>query len=82
MGFINSGHSFMNIATSLLEGTEAKIEVNDVIIGGKTMEELIVKFKDFLEHCRYHNIKLSKRKLQVGTTILFAGMVIGGGDGS
>ena len=46
------------------------------------MEELIIKFQAFLERCRYHNIKLSKRKLQVGATILFAGMMIGGGDGS
>ena len=82
MGFINSGHSFVNIATSLLEGTEAKIEVDNVIIGAATMEELIVKFRAFLERCRYHNIKLSKRKLQVGATVLFAGMMIGGGDGS
>ena len=29
-----------------------------------------------------HNIKLSKCKLQVGMTVLFAGMLIGGGDGS
>ena len=63
MGFINSGHLFINIATSLLEGTEAKIEVDDVIIGAKTMDELIKKFKAFLECLRYHNIKLSKRKL-------------------
>ena len=72
----------MNIATSLLEGTEAKIEVDDVIIGGKTMEKLISKFKVFLECYRYHNTKLSKRKLQVGATVLFAGMMKGGGDGS
>ena len=52
MGFINSRHLFVNIATSLLEGTEAMIEVDDVIIGRKTMEELIVKFKVFLKCCR------------------------------
>ena len=80
MGFINLGHSFVNIATSLLEGTEAKIEVDNVIIGTKTMDELITKFKALLEHCRYHNIKLSKRKLQVGTTMIFAGMLIGRED--
>ena len=33
MGFINRGHSCVNRATSLLEGTEVKIEVDDVIIG-------------------------------------------------
>ena len=33
MGFINSGHSFVNIATSLIEGTDSKIEVDDVIRG-------------------------------------------------
>ena len=82
MGFINSGHSFVNKATRLLEGTNSKIEVNDVILGAHTMEELIEKFKAFLEHCRIHNIKLSKRKLQMGMMVLFAGMLISGGDGS
>ena len=82
MGFINSGHSFIMIATSLLEGTEAKIEVDNITIGTKTKDELISKFKALLECCRYHNIKLSKRKLQVGTTVIFAGMLIGRGDGS
>ena len=47
MDFINRGHSSMNIATSLLEGTKAKIEVDNVIIGAVTMEELIVKFQPF-----------------------------------
>ena len=60
VGFSNSGQSLVNIATSLLEGTEAKIELVNVNIGTKTMKELIMKFKAFLEHCRYHNIKFSR----------------------
>ena len=82
MGFINTGHRFVNIATRLLDRTDSKIKVDDVIIGACMMEELIEKFKAFLEHCWMHNIKLSKRKLQMGLTVLFAGWHIGGGDGS
>ena len=66
----------MNIATSLLEGTDSKIEVDDVILGARTMEELIEKFMAFLEICQMHNIKLSKRKVNVGMTVLFARMLI------
>ena len=70
------------MATSHLEGRDSKIEVDDVILGSRTMDELIEKFKTFLERCRMHNIKLSLCKLQVGMTLLFARMLIGGGDGS
>ena len=49
MGFMNSGYSFVNIATSLFEGTDSKIEVDDVIQGTHLMEELIEKFQAFLE---------------------------------
>ena len=52
-----------SIATSLLEGTDSKIDVDDLILGACTMEELIEKFKAFLEHCWMQNIKLSRRKL-------------------
>ena len=51
MSFINSGHSFVNIATWLLEGTDSKIEVDDIILGAHTMEELIEKFKAFVDRC-------------------------------
>ena len=46
------------------------------------MEELIEKYKDFLERCQMHNIKLSKQKLQVGMMVIFASVLIGSGDGS
>ena len=57
------------------------MEVDEVFIRMKTVEEAIKKFRQFLLRCRQHYIKLARRKLQFRITVDFAGMRLGGKDG-
>ena len=72
MGFVNSGHRFANIVSHLLADLNLNMEVDDVIVGGHTVEEVTAKFKEFLLHCRKHNIKHATSKLQFAMTVEFA----------
>ena len=62
----------MNTVSRFLADLPLTMEVDDVLIRGKTVEEAIERFKQFLlrSFCE-QNIKLARRKLQFGTTIDF-----------
>ena len=50
--------------------------VDDALIQAPTKQELLRKFKIALECCRSNNLNLSRKKLQFGTEIEFAGHII------
>ena len=51
MGYVSTGHCFLNIPTRLLEGLDCHMEFDDIIMGAVSILELTKKFKDLLFHC-------------------------------
>ena len=50
--------------------------VNDVLIHGRTLDELKQKLVNFLQFCREKNLKLKPSKLNISETVEFGGAVI------
>ena len=50
--------------------------VDDIIIWAKTHEEMWSRINIVLERCKSHNITISRKKLEIGEEIEFAGHVI------
>ena len=50
--------------------------VNDILMTGKTKDELLEGIEQVLERCKEHNITLSDSKMQMGTELKFAGHII------
>ena len=78
MGFINSGHSFVNNLSLLLSDLDVLSEVDDILLEGSTEDEVLHKFELLLIRCRKFNIKISRRKVQFGESVKFAGLTLGG----
>ena len=81
MGFINSGHSFVNNLSLLLSDLDILSEVDDILLEGSTEDEVLHKFELLLLRCRKFNIKISWRKVQFGESVKFAGVNLGGENG-
>merc|ERR1712082_83033 len=81
MGFINSGHSFVNNFCLLLSDLDGLSEVDNILLEGSTEDEVLHKFELMLICCRKFNIKISKRKVQFGESMKFAGVTLGGENG-
>ena len=78
MGFCNSGHSFVNNLSLLLSDLDVLSEVDDLLMEGRTEDEVLHKFELLLIRCRKFNIKISRRKVQFGESVRFAGLTLGG----
>ena len=50
--------------------------VNDILMTGKTKDELLEGIEQVLERCKEHSITLSDSKMQMGTEVKFAGHII------
>ena len=81
MGFINSGHAFVNNLSLLLADLELLSEVDDILLEGASEDEVLHKFELLLQRCRKFNIKISRRKVQFGEEVKFAGVNVGGKNG-
>ena len=81
MGFCNSGHQFVNNLSLLLVDLEVLTEVDDLLIEGSTEVQVLHKFELLLLRCRKFNIKISRRKVQFGQSVRFAGLTLGGESG-
>ena len=66
----------------LLTGLSLTMEVDDCLIGGKSVEEVITELEEFLDRFWMQNIKLTRQKLQFGCKVIFTGMKLGGEDGT
>merc|ERR1712041_18926 len=81
MGFCNSGHSFVNNLSLLLSDLDVWSEVDDLLMEGRTEDEVLKKFEELLIRCRKFNIKISRQKVQFSETVRFAGLTLGGENG-
>merc|ERR1712041_15489 len=81
MGFCNSGHSFVTNLSLLLSDLDVLSEVDDLLIEGSKEDEVLHKFELLLLCCHKYNIKISRRKVQFGETVRFAGLTLGGENG-
>ena len=81
MGFINSGHSFVNNLSLLLSDLDVLSKVDDILLEGSTEDEVLHKFELLLIGCRKFNIKILRRKVQFGESVKFAGVTLGGENG-
>ena len=50
--------------------------VDDTLIWAKDMKELVARTRIILDRCRENNITISKKKLELGNRIHFAGHII------
>ena len=62
MGMINSCHKFFNMVSRLMTSLDLTMKVDNCVIGGKNIEEVVTIFNEFFNRCRMHNIKLTRRK--------------------
>ena len=70
MGYAPSGHHFNRVIQKAMEGIErVHIEVDDLLIEGRTEKEAIQTFHEVLQRCRDYKIKLARFKLQVGEEV-------------
>ena len=51
-------------------------KVDDMLIWAEDMDQLIERTHIILSRCREHNITISKKKLELGSKINFAGHII------
>ena len=52
--------------------------MEDLLIEGATEDQVLDKFVLLLQRCRKYNIKISRRKVQFGQIVKFAGLTLGG----
>ena len=50
--------------------------MDDILLHGRTLEELNIKIENFLEFCRDQNLKLKPSKLTISEEVEFGGAVI------
>ena len=81
IGFTNSGHCFVNAPSILIADLDVITEVDDCLLEGATEDQVIDKFVQFLERCHKFNIKISRRKIQLGPVVNFAALTLMGGQG-
>ncbi|XP_059085528.1 uncharacterized protein K02A2.6-like [Tigriopus californicus] len=78
MGLNASGDEFCARGDRALAGLAGvKKIVDDVLVCGDSFSDLITKTKAVLQRCKEHGITLSKAKAQVGSSVKFAGYIIG-----
>ena len=78
MGLSASGDEFCLRTDKALVGIPGvKKLVDDVLIYGKDDDELIERVRQVFEKCKEWSITLSKTKYQFGSTVKFAGFILG-----
>ena len=58
------------------DGREAIKNMDDVLIHGRTLEELKKKLEVFLKYCEEKNLKLKPSKIVISEEVEFAGTAI------
>ena len=77
MGLSSSSDEWCRQSDRAIEGLAfTKKIVNDNLIWASTLPELVEHIKIVAERCKSMNIILSKKKLQIGSELPFAGLVI------
>ena len=77
MGFNASGDYFCQVTDRALWGIPGiKKEVDDILGQGINNKELAEQLRQVLQRCSDNNITLSRKKMQVGPLVNFAGFVV------
>ena len=78
MGLCSSSDEFCRRTDEAFSGLQGTIKlVDDILIYGSTPLQLQKRFEAVLKKCREHSLTLSHAKVQTGTEVKFAGMIIG-----
>ena len=77
MGLNPSGDEFCFKTDYAFEGLDIEKIVDDILLQAETLEEIYRLLYAVLLRCREHNLTLSRGKLEVGTSVKFAGYLIG-----
>ena len=77
MGLNASSDEWCRHSDVAVEGLEWCMKiVDDIIIWATTPDEMWARINIVLERCKSHNITISRKKLEIGEEIEFAGHVI------
>ncbi len=79
MGFVSSGDWFNLLTDRVLKNTVAGVqkEVDDILGCAKDNATLAKQLREVLQKCQDNNITLSKKKMEVGDEVHFAGFRVG-----
>lgn len=79
MGLSSSGDHWCLASDAALEGLK-NVEklVDDILCYGETLEELLLTLEAVLKRCDEYGIKCTRKKIQYGTSITFAGFKLSG----
>ena len=78
MGFISSGDWFNLLTDRVLKSVHnTQKEVDDILGYAKDNASLAVQLREVLKRCHENNITLSKKKMEVGDDVHFAGFRVG-----
>ena len=74
MGLNCSGDEFCRRSDDALRGLPGVIKlIDDILIYASNYEELITRVEAVLQRCTEHNITLSRKKIEIGDKVTFAG---------
>ena len=74
MGLNCSGDEFCRRSDAALEGADGYLKlVDDILVYGDSLEQLTMRLEDVLQRCQDHGITISKKKIEIGTCVTFAG---------
>ena len=74
MGLNYSGDEFCRRSDAALEGAEGYLKlVDDILTYGDSLEQLTTHLEDVLQWCQDYGITISKKKIEIGTCVTFAG---------
>ena len=78
MGFVSSGDWFNQLTDRVLKGIPGtQKEVDDILGQAVDNASLAVQLREILKRCHENNITLSKKKMEVGDDVHFAGFRVG-----
>ena len=93
MGMKQAGDVFCQATDSIINATRDELEkqledrfriyksVDDVLMQSASSEELEILISVFFKQCEIHNVKISQKKFQLDTSIVFGGVELdSGGD--
>jgi hypothetical protein len=77
MGLCSSGDEFCRRSDEVLHGlTYCQKIVDDILVQATSQAELFTRIREVLRRCREHGLTISRRKLEIGQKVQFAGHVV------
>ena len=74
MGLSASSDEFCYRSDQIVQGLPGILKlVDDILVFAATEDELLSRIKLLLDRCRQHGLTLSRKKIQIGSSVDFAG---------